>query len=1845
MKIMNRLSILFLVVMMAILGGCHRGAKKIPLSEMPYNPLVEAFTYGDVSRFAPVYLIFNQDIPTEKMTKKSLDKSIRISPDFDGEFSFENNRTIVFRHSKAFERNKTYEVEADLSAWFDNTTDKSRRFRFTFTTLPFEASAELISLDINPKNENAYDVVLMIRTADKEQPATVEKAMGFSEKNNAVWKHDGAGRQHTLTLEGVAAGSEKSRTVTIDAEASQEGMSKKKLIEIQIPSQNEFSVYDVKYIAEPEKYIELTFTKTLDDLQDMSGLASINNNQSSTATVDGNKIRLYPDAEQSGTVSVSISKNIRAKNGLILGKDLSREVEIYNAMPAVKFIGNGVVIPVTEKLNVPFQAIYLHGVVVSVIKILQQNIGQFLQTNQIDGEGELMRVGRIVARKTIFFDDQNIDLTKWNTFGVNLKEMIEPEPGAIYHIQLSFNKDLSAYPCADTKPLSKEDIKANDALRFQEQSAKFDEGGYYYSDNDQDWNLYNYKQRNDPCTPSYYFNKNVGKNVLASNIGLMAIAGEGNEMRVLAHSLIDTNPQDGVTINAYNYQNQLLASGLTDSRGICVLNLKEGTPYYVVAAQGPQRSYLRVDKGSVLSMSSFDVSGEKIQKGIKGFIYGDRGIWRPGDTLHLAFMMNDQLNKLPDNHPVIMEISNPLGQLYSRKTETKGEMGLYVFSIPMDVDAPTGAWTVKVKVGSVAFDKRIRIETIKPNRLKIDLKMPQKPIQKGESMNAPLHVEWLQGAAAPNLKYDIQATFIPVTTVFPQFTGFVFDNPAKSFMSEESKIASGTLDASGNAILKQQFDAGASAPGMLMGSFVTRVFEESGDFSMDAIRHLYSPYARYVGISSPQKDQQQLDTNRDYTYQVAVVNPEGKPQSGVDLEVTVYKMNWYWWWNSSQNQLANFVADTYNKPVKQIELQTGVNGTASFGLNFPDSEWGPYFISVKDKQGKHSTGIVNYYDMAGYEGRRNSDGSTAPQMLKFTLDKKEYHPGEKMKITFPSSANSRAVIIIENGTKVLSVNEYECSNTFTTLSMDVTAEMQPNAYVYIALLQPHAQTINDLPIRMYGVMPFTVNSQASHLEPVINVASTLKPEKPYSVTVSEKQGKEMSYTLAVVDEGLLDLTRFKTPDPWAAFNAREALGVDTWDMYNYVVGAYGGRIEQLFSIGGDEALNRGPKAIVNRFKPVVEFRGPFILKKGEKKQHNLNMPAYNGRVRVMVVAGNGKAYGDAEKSVVVKQPVMIFGTMPRVVGVGDEMVIPATVFTTEKGIGAVNVSIHCSSNLEIIGSATQTLDLAGVEEKLIRFRVKAKDQPGVATIKLTAVGKGESSTYEAKLPLQSVAIPETRVKTISLGAGQTIKESVSFFGQPATNSLQLEAASVKPLNLDMRIGELRAYPYDCAEQLVSKAFPQLYLPQLMNLTSAQSKEIQQQVSAIIERLKLYQTVDGAFAYWPGGNNTNAWASIYGAHFLLKARDKGYDVSREKLQSLLSNLKRIAREWKKVSSPMENAEETTQAYRLYVLALANEAEVGAMNRLKEEKELTSLSKWLLAGAYAEIGQEAVARSLISATTALSRGYDASDPTFGTNLRDQAIQLLICCRLNESQAAATKASSVSEELSGAEWLNTQETAFALVAYAGFMEKYGIEKKMEFDYSLDKSTEKVSTEKPFWSKMLIENATANSTLTLTNKGKSTLFIQLMTSGIPKRGIMGASANGLVMNVNYVASNGSSINPDELKQGTNFTAVVTIKNPTPQNYKYLALTQYFPAGWEILNTRFITKADNNQPGVDYQDIRDDRVYSYIDNLPSGRQVTIRINLCAVYSGSFYMAPVSCKAMYDNHVYANSESRQVKVE
>ncbi|HPM12727.1 MAG TPA: DNA methyltransferase, partial [Bacteroidales bacterium] len=238
----------------------------------------------------------------------------------------------------------------------------------------------------------------------------------------------------------------------------------------------------------------------------------------------------------------------------------------------------------------------------------------------------------------------------------------------------------------------------------------------------------------------------------------------------------------------------------------------------------------------------------------------------------------------------------------------------------------------------------------------------------------------------------------------------------------------------------------------------------------------------------------------------------------------------------------------------------------------------------------------------------------------FNTDKKAYTVGDKVTVELPATHSGRALVSLETGSKVLQNFWIEPTKDNSKFSFTVTPEMSPNVYIHISYIQAHNTKNNDFPIRMYGVQAIKIDDPATRLQPVIQMNKELKPEQKFSVKVKEANGKPMTYTIAIVDDGILDLTRFKTPNPWDAFYAQEALGVRTWDMYKYVAGAFTGKIAGLLAIGGDEFEKKKGKENNNRFKPVVLYKGPFTCKAGETKTHDFTMPNYVGSVRVMIVA-------------------------------------------------------------------------------------------------------------------------------------------------------------------------------------------------------------------------------------------------------------------------------------------------------------------------------------------------------------------------------------------------------------------------------------------------------------------------------------------------------------------------------------------------------------------------------------------------------------------------------------------------
>jgi uncharacterized protein YfaS (alpha-2-macroglobulin family) len=1817
-----------------------------------FSAYISAFTSGIISSESSIRILLTNEIQSPIEIGKPIDKNLfDFSPNIKGTAVWVDSRTIEFRPEKSLPNDTKYKAEFYLSNILD-VPDEFETFNFDFQTMKqsFEVHVDgMTTTDKKTLRTQRLDGTLA--TADVADPKQIEKTVIVSQngKNLSVsWIHEPNRTTHHFSVNDIArtetAGKVK---LTWDGDAIGSEIHGEKVIDI--PALGDFKVVDVKVVQSPEQYAVLQFSDPIMEGQNLDGLVTLTEGSALKYVIEGNEIRVYPQARQAGPRTISVETGVKNILGMPLKERYVMEIMFEELKPEVQLIGKGVILPNSNGLIFPFKAVSLKAVDLKILKVYEKNIPQFLQVNTIEGQRELRRVGKVVLKKTIQLTQTSaMDLGKWNTYSFDLAELIKTEPGAIYKVIISFKQEYSTYSCTGSTASDNHDMESVDGGADDDNEHDWDYYGDYYYD-DYEYYDYDYEKRGDPCSQSYYRNKEVSRNVLASDLGLIAKRGTDGSMTFVVNNLITTKPVANATIELYDYQLQVLKTLHTNIEGIADGTFKK-KPFLMLVKSGTQRGYLKLDDGSSLSVSAFDVSGEEVQKGLKGFIYGERGVWRPGDTLFLSFILEDKENTLPKNHPVQFELLNPQGQVFRKITKTTGTSGFYSFTTTTEKSSPTGNWTARIKVGGAWFTKNIKIETIMPNRLKInlDFKSDKLSVAKKDAEGI-MTVKWLHGAVAKNLNAKVEVTLSETETKFKNYDGYVFDDIARDFTSEAQTIFDDRLNEQGIAMVKPNINVNDAAPGMLRAGFKVRVFEQGGAFSVDQFSLPYSPYTSYVGMKIPEgnKFTGMLVTDTNHIIKVATVDSDGKPVSR-KLKVQIYKVEWRWWWDSYDGDLANYLGSNYKEAFQEMEITT-VNGKGQFPMRVNRPNWGRFYVRVTDLESGHTSGETVYIDWPSWAGQ-SPKGNEGATLLSFSSDKKQYNVNEDVKLIIPSAADGRALISIESGSKVIKAFWVETKKGETNYSFKVTPDMTPNVYVNVTLVQPHAQTKNDLPIRLYGVIPISVEDPGTHLNPVVVTPEVWKPESKCSFTVSEKDGKEMTYTVAIVDEGLLDLTRFKTPDPWAAFYAHEALGVKTWDMFDQVMGAFGAELSRILAIGGDGDLNAKGGNKANRFKPMVKFFGPYKLSKGEKKKIEFMMPQYVGSVRTMIIAGNSKcAYGSSDKTTPVRTPLMILGTLPRVVGPGEEVDLPVTVFAMEKQVKNVKVEIQANNMFSAVDGTSKTISFKQVGDDVVNFKLKVNSLLGVGKVKIIASSGSEKAAFDIELDVRNPNPKVTNVIETVIEAGKTWTSPYTPAGMSGTNKGVVELSSIPPINLGERLKYLIEYPHGCVEQTTSSVFPQLYLADIMELNSNFKIVIDKNIKAGIERLKQFQVAGGGMSYWPGQYDASDWGTSYAGHFMVEAEMKGYVLPLGLLENWKRYQKNKANSWSPIpknSNYYWYNNDLEQAYRLYTLALAKAPELGAMNRLKEYPDLSIAAKWRLAAAYVKAGQPETAKKLITNLATTVPKYRELGWSYGSDDRDEAMILETLTLLDMKAKAGTVLKEVSKNLSSGYWMSTQTTAYSLIAVSKFVGANGASNEMRYNVKIDQqSPQALNTKLPVKQLDMQLKGAAPGSVTVTNSGTGIMFARIILEGVPETGDQTAAENDLKMEVNYTTMQGGAIDVTNLEQGTDFIAEVTITNPgTRGEYLQMALTEIFPSGWEIHNTRMdeaesVIKSDYPT----YQDIRDDRVYTYFDVSPAKSKV-FRIVLNAAYIGKYYLPTVSCEAMYDNTINSRKPGKWVTV-
>lgn len=1854
-----------LLVAVIVLFTLHSCKKKTDDLDNLYKfrEYIAYHTTGSISVADPIEIQLNKTAEKFELTQEIPSEYLSISPRVSGKLVIENQQSIIFVPDQYLAPDTEYTVTLKLGEILDNLDREFQKYTFSFKTI--EPNFKIDVKDLQSYSRDWQKLSGELITSDIVDSAAVYKLMTISQKGKksiVKWEEFAPNSKIFYFAIDSIQRFEEDSNILIQWDGAPIKSKTKGKFSYPIPGKNNFSVVNVSASASPNAFLKINFSDPVEPNQNFNGLVSIQNSDNLRFEVDGNILTVYPQTTIVGEVLVEVFQGIRSVDGYKMKQNFTEYISFEQIPPGVRLVSKGVILPDAQKTPFYFEAVNLSKVEVRVIQIYQNNILQFLQTNNFDDtyHYDTRRVGRRIAKKTIeLIKPHEPNDGQWKAYALNLSDLFKADPGAIYQLEISFKPEYSLYDCS---AVPTEDDDTN--RYYDEYYDEYYEEDYYYTDTSGDeeereqrywdnkiynWRKYNYnwEHYDNPCHPAYYNDERVVRtNILGSNLGLIVKKGNNHSYHFATSNLVTANPEGGVNITLYNFQQQPIGNTSTLSNGLVVFDADREAAF-AIAQKGNNYAYLSLNDGMSLSLSKFDVSGKQIEKGLKGFIYTERGVHRPGDTIHLTFALNDMSNPLPKNHPVTLEVTDARGKLVHRKVlhkndgqqATEGSLNnLYYFPIITNPGDPTGGWNATVLVGGASFSKTLNVATVKPNRLKIALGLDNKVIDANKPIQTTAQVNWLHGAPARNLTIDMQATLRFTGGGFSAHPNYVFNDPVRTFNEIEIPFFTGSLNNEGFANITKKLDLSKNAPGMLRANILTKVSEGGGDFSMDVHSVDVAPYSHFVGLQSPKsKAYGSYFTDENIPFDVITVDTEGKASGNRELQVQIFRIEWRWWWNRGYDNLSTYESSTYHRPVQDFKITTAANGKATFNVKIPDEESGRYLIRVIDKNSGHATGRTAYFYKNWWSGLSSVDAETT-KMLVFSADKEKYQVGEEAVISFPSPSDGYALLSIENGIEVIETQWIPTQKGETKTKIRISELMAPNVFVNISLLQPHSQTVNDMPIRLYGVIPLLVENPKTVLQPVIDMPDVLKPEEKFTVKVSEKNKKAMTYTIAVVDEGLLDLTRFKTPDIHTAFYTREALGVKTFDIYDYVIGAYSGSVNNIYAIGGgDEALGaKNRKA--DRFKPVVRFLGPFYLKAGEKASHDIVMPNYVGSVRTMVIAGDHTqaAYGNTEKTTPVRKPLMVLASLPRKLSPGEKITLPVTVFAMENKVKNVSIQVKTSEAIRPVNGTQKTLSFDKPGEDIVNFEYEVLNVPGIQTIEIIASSGNEKATHKIEIDVENPNPISQKIIDYTLNAGEEFTLNFETFGETNTNNAVLEVSTLPAMDFNKRMEYLIQYPHGCIEQVTSKAFSQLFLADVFDITADKKQQIQKNVEAAIQRLNTYQNTDGGLSYWPGERTADEWSTSYAGHFMSEAKNKGYVLPVTFLSNWIRFQQNAARQWRASTG----ASQLNQAYRLYTLALAGQPELAAMNRLRETQNLSNDAKWRLAAAYALAGQEKTALDISKMANIDFKTSKYDYYTYGSPFRNKALALETMVILGNSKQKEI-AESLARDLATSNWYSTQETGVALLALSKMITKNG-GKALDINIAQKGKSSPIKTSKALAQRDLVVSSGANS-VTIKNNKDNVVYVRLIQYGKLPLGEELAENNNLLVKTSFIDGEGKPLNVNNLRQGTEITIQVKIENLSSSEVYNIALSQLIPSGWEIINTSFTALGGGASGNARYTEIRDDRVNFYF-NLTGRENRTFTIRANASFLGTYYLPGTQAEAMYDNHFFARNKGQWVNV-
>lgn len=1511
--------------------------------------------------------------------------------------------------------------------------------------------------------------------------------------------------------------------------------------------------------------IRLTFSTPMEP-KSAAPFVSVAPQADYSLAADGKTLLLDGGFKPGSKYTVTVRKGLTAADGAELDKDQTVSLMIPDMEPSVSFVGSGMFLPRHKGAGLALEAVNADRITVRVDRIYPNNIFNMLHE----------------YGWRVFEDNWDYSGVPY-AFGGKLHEQTIPVAGK---------------PNQPRKlPLQLYDLVGSGERGLFKVSA---------------------------AIPG---KNGVKRWLMLTDIGLVAKRDE-HKFTVWAVSNTTLEPLSGIRLTLVSDKNQILARSGTNASGVGQLrvpaNNSDGSAYMILAERkGGDFTFLLPSRFGV-DTTGLDVNGVTASPtGLRAFLYGERDLYRPGETLNGMVVVRKDSLAAPPSLPLSLVQRDPKGrEIRSIWLKTDAD-GTAAFELPIPDYALTGGHSLTLKAGDRAigtFD--FKVEEFIPDRIKVTVSTERDSFLPGQSITANIQSSYLFGPPASDLPVTARAMLRSAPFTASGYEDYAFGNPERSFEPQEIFSEDGSLNKDGKATFDIALPDGLTPPAALEAMLYGRVSESGGRGVTARKRVTIHPYDYYIGIKKLNKNG--FKHGQPITFDFTCLTPQGAKADHGPLTARLYRDRYRTVVRKAPS--GGFRYESVNDP--QLLTETAIAAGSGDGtVEFTPPRYGSYRVVISSPETGASALTTFYSGGWGYSPWALEN----PARVELVTDKEQYQPGETATVQVRAPFPGKLLVTVEgnyvNDTRIIDLH----GNT-GEVRLPVKQAYAPNVHITATLLRKASNVGEGSVGRAFGAIPLLVDNLSNKMTLDIETAGEVRPEAELPISVQAEPGAVV--TIAAVDEGIMQLSGSDDPDPFDFFYARRALGVASSDTFAMLYPDLA-RVMGASDAGGGMAMMAESRFMrtegIRRVKPVSFWSGPLTAGSDGVVRYTAKLPDFQGALRIVAVGLDGKRFGTSRAMTRVRSPLALTPTLPRFMATGDSIEMPVTVRNDLGKDAAISVSV-VAEGAAMSTAKPASLQLGDGAEETIYVPITASEGAGgKATITVTAKSGDESRSVTTDLPVRP-AIPykrENAFGSLNKPEGQLVDQAEGYVPGTVTRSVTL--SRMPTARFAGKLRHLLRYPYGCAEQTTSKAFPlirfgklaQAFAPELM-----QERSPAFMVQSAIMRLVTMQTGNGGFGFWPGADAPEAWVSAYMTHFLLEAKQAGY-TSPGMLQRALGYMSTLATKRANDLNPT--------AYALFTLAKAGHPDRGSMDELRDKRlgKLTPLGRTLLACAYALSGDMESFNALLAE---LPEVKEAREPggRMGSGLRDNALMLLALADANPGDRMIPKLTqTVSRLMTATRWGTTQENALAFAAVGKAM---GLGDPSPLSGSLTAG----DADHPFAdvSTFTIADINGAGPISATLEGdNATAYWSVTTRGVPDREDFKPEANGIEVRRTLLDRTGKPVDAASVEQGTLLIMKTEIRS-SGNSVENVVVQALLPAGLEVENPRLESSevsafAPDEELSIEgHQDLRDDRVLFFTDLKRSGWHAGYT-QLRAVTPGSYALPPVQAEAMYDPSIMA----------